>query len=68
MTDATESTAEPEPEEPLEVLTDDACWDAELRCLVAVVESMRGLDVRAQRRVLRWAIARYWPEKMLVNA
>lgn len=42
-----------------EVLTDDACWDAELQALVAICSTLEPLGEQARLRVMRWAIARF---------
>ena len=54
-------------DEPLEVLTDEECWDNELKALVAIVETFRVLDVPAIVRVMRYARARYLPNHRLVD-
>jgi hypothetical protein len=60
------SDAEPE-EPPLEVLSDDASWDAELQALVAIVNTLEPLDKAARHRVMLWARSRYLPDHLLVS-
>jgi hypothetical protein len=58
----------PEPEEPpLEVLTDDASWDAELQALVAIASTLEPLDDAARHRVMLWARMRFLPGYALVT-
>lgn len=45
----------------LELLTEDASWDAELQALVAVGSTLETLDPAARERVIRWARSRYLP-------
>jgi hypothetical protein len=54
-------------EPPLEVLTDEECWDDELKALVAVVETFSKLDEEAILRVMLYARSRYLPKKRLVD-
>lgn len=54
-------------EPPLEVLTDEECWDDELKALVAIVETLSRLDDAARLRVMLYARSRFLPHKVLVD-
>jgi hypothetical protein len=62
-----ETLLELEPDEqPLQVLTDDASWDAELQALVAITSTLQPLEQDARVRVLIWARSRFLPNHLLV--